>query len=119
DPAMEIPEHRVHMRRERVAEKVVLRRVPTTGEVRRVAGKRYRGAVGRVPWHRGPAHVQPIVQPQLDLRAKLPQGELRQITRIAVPRLPDLEIAVVGLGRLDVADPLGVVAITTGQPGGR
>ncbi|MCY1441580.1 hypothetical protein D9M71_579000 [compost metagenome] len=67
DPAVEMPEHRVHMGRERIAEEVVFRRIPARGKVRRIAGERHWLAVGRVARHRGPAHVQPVMQAQFDL----------------------------------------------------
>ncbi|MNE09038.1 hypothetical protein D3C80_1017040 [compost metagenome] len=72
DPTMEVPEHRVYMGRERVAEKVVFRFEPACGKVLRLARERHRQAAGRVARHRGPAHVQPIVKAQLHLRTELP-----------------------------------------------
>jgi len=48
---------------------------------------------------------------QFHFRAQLAQGQLGQVTRVAVLGFPHLEIAVVGLGGLDIADPLGVVGI--------
>ncbi|KPX72220.1 Unknown protein sequence [Pseudomonas syringae pv. maculicola] len=119
DPAVEHPEHRVHVRRERVGEKVVFRLEPALGEVIRAACHRHRLAIGRVARHRGPAHVQPVVQLQLDLRAELPQRQLRQKTRIAVLRFPHLKMRVVRLVAFDVADQLRVLLITLRQPVGR
>lgn len=63
--------------------------------------------------------MQPVVQAQFHFRAELAQGQFRQVTRIPVARLPDQEIAVVGLRGLDVAHPLGVLLVTGGQPGRR
>ncbi|MNC58745.1 hypothetical protein D3C75_1084970 [compost metagenome] len=67
DPAMKAPEYRAHMRRERIAKEVVFRTVPARSKISRIAGKRYRRTVDRIPRYRGPAHVQPVVQVHLQL----------------------------------------------------
>ncbi|MNP72890.1 hypothetical protein D3C76_1695220 [compost metagenome] len=38
--------------------------------------------------------------------------------RVGVPRLPDLEVTVEGIRRLDIAHPLGIRGIVRSQPGG-
>jgi hypothetical protein len=49
----------------------------------------------------------------------LAQGAFGQVARVAVLGFPDLEVAVVSLGGLDVGDPLGVLAVIRLRPGGR
>ncbi|MNS39324.1 hypothetical protein D3C72_716020 [compost metagenome] len=116
DPAVETPEHRVHVRGKRVAEKVVFRRIPARGKICLIARHRHRNVVGRIPRHRRPAHVQPVVQTQFDFRTELAEAEFRQVARVAVLRFPHLEITVIGLGRFNIADPLGVLVVTFSQP---
>ena len=119
DPAMKPPEHRVDVRRKRVAQKIVFRHVPACREVCRIPRQGHRRAVGGVTWHRRPAHVQPVMQAQLYLRAELTQGQRRQVARVPITRLPDLEVAVIRLGLFDVTQPLGIGVIALCQPGRR
>ena len=117
DPAMKVPEHRVHVGRKRVAQEVVFRSEPASRKVGRVSRQGSGCAIGRVAGHRSPAHVQPIMQAQFYFGTKLAQSQARQVGRVAVLRLPYLEVAVVGLGTFDIADPLGKGVIATGDPG--
>src|SRR3546814_21159505 len=60
-----------------------------------------------------------VMQAQFHFRAKLAEGQFRQVARVAVARFPYLEVAVIGLGSLDVTHPLGVLLVAAGQPSGR
>ncbi|MND75343.1 hypothetical protein D3C80_669560 [compost metagenome] len=119
DPAVKAPEHRIHMGRERVAEKVVFCSVPAPGKIGRITGKRHRRAVDRIARHRGPAHVQPIVQVHFQLRAERPEGQSRQVQRVLVLRLPDLEVAAERLAGLDRRHPLPVGIVARRPPAWR
>ncbi|MNH17623.1 hypothetical protein D3C79_773060 [compost metagenome] len=59
------------------------------------------------------------MQAQLHFRTELAQGQRAQVFRVTVTRLPDLEVAMVGIRALDVAHPLGVFLVAARQPGGR
>ncbi len=119
DPAVERPEHRIHMGGKRVAEEVVLRAEPARGEIGRKTVGHDRGAVGGVPRHRGPAHVQPVMHAQFQLRTELAEGQLRQVRRVLVLRFPDQEIGMVGLGAFQAMQPLAVLVVIHCHPGRR
>ncbi|MCY1421118.1 hypothetical protein D9M71_367630 [compost metagenome] len=119
DPAVEGPEHRVHMGGEGISQVVVLRAEPARREVHRVAVEDHRRAIGRITGDRRPAHVQPVVHAQFQLRAEFAELQLRQVFRVLVLRLPHLEVGVEGLVALDVQQPLVEFLVLRRFPGRR
>ncbi|MNT28665.1 hypothetical protein D3C72_1643690 [compost metagenome] len=117
DPAMKAPENWVHMGGKRVAKKVVFGTEPTRGEIGRIAGKGHRCTIDRIPGYRGPAHVQPVVQVHLQLRAERTQGQFRQVQRILILRLPNLKITAERFARLDRRHPHTIGVVARGLPG--